>query len=344
MPYSPDPSLVQAIRRHGGGLAPLLLATALVESGGRLDAVGDQGRSHGPFQEYDLGRGAGIPIAARRDPVASTQRAAREFRTFYGRGYRGPELAYAAQRPADRSGYIAKIAAALPIAQRILGSSPADPGADTATPSGGLPTVPQMQMVAGQLDARRLLGMLRAQGRRVLEGQMPSPNYQRELVKLARGALPRAMAVRGAQAVGQAAQSVGQAAAPVAFRPFTMGGGPSAHASRALGNWQSDAAYDLMGRAGDPVPANVAGVVTRISGRPGGAPGFAGYGITIRTPQGDLFYKHLGTRNVEVGQRVTPQTILGTLDAATAGGPHLHLGGTSRSLLDRLARLYVRPR
>lgn len=123
MAYNPDPRLVQAIRSRGGNLAPILLATALVESGGRLDAVGDGGRSHGPFQEYDLGRGAGIPIAQRRDPVAATERALREFQTFYSRGARGADLAYRAQRPADRAGYIQKIKSVLPTAQQILGQA-----------------------------------------------------------------------------------------------------------------------------------------------------------------------------------------------------------------------------
>ncbi len=147
-----------------------------------------------------------------------------------------------------------------------------------------------------------------------------------------------------AQVARQSAATPSQyRAAPGSFGGFSMGGGPDAHHSRAIGNWQSDDAYDLMGKAGDAVPAFVSGVVTKISGQPGGDPGFAGYGITIRTSNGvDLFYKHLGTANVRVGQRIAPQTILGTLDPTTAGGPHLHLGGTNRGFLDQLAKRYAR--
>lgn len=199
----------------------------------------------------------------------------------------------------------------------------ADPGASLPAP--GSPP-------SGQLDARRLMGILNATRQRVLRGEMPGPNYQSELQKLAAGSMPRAMAVQGAKQVGTAAVNAG----------FAMGGGPEAHGSRALGNWQSDNAYDLMGKAGDAVPAYVSGVVTKISGKPGGDPGFAGYGITVRTKDGDLFFKHLGSANVKVGQRITPQTILGTLDPSTAGGPHLHLGGTNRGAIDRLAKLYTR--
>lgn len=188
---------------------------------------------------------------------------------------------------------------------------------------------------AGQLDVKRLMGILGATRQRVLAGQMPGPNYQRELQKLAAAAVPRAQTVSTAQGVGAMAQGAAQAV------KFSMGGGPEAHHSRALGNWQSDDAYDLMGKAGDPVPSYVSGVVTKVSGKPGGDPGFAGYGVTVRTPQGDLFFKHLGTINVKPGQRITPKTLIGTLDPSTAGGPHLHLGGTNRKLIDRLASLYT---
>ena len=66
-----------------------LVQTALIESSLNPTAVGDHGRSHGIFQEYDLGRGAGISIAGRRDVAAATRRAVREFSVFWGRGARG---------------------------------------------------------------------------------------------------------------------------------------------------------------------------------------------------------------------------------------------------------------
>lgn len=116
------------------------------------------------------------------------------------------------------------------------------------------------------------------------------------------------------------------------------GGGPEDHAKRALGNWQSDLAYDLMGEAGSPVTIPIGGKVTNISGSPGGDPGFAGYGVTI---DGKYFFKHLGELGpgIQVGATVKPGQLIGTLDAATAGGPHLHLGGSDRKALDRLVQL-----
>jgi murein DD-endopeptidase MepM/ murein hydrolase activator NlpD len=182
--------------------------------------------------------------------------------------------------------------------------------------------------------------LLNNQRARSLRGLMPAPGFQRELAKVVHGALPRAQVAAAGANVGAQAAQAGQAVTG-AIGGLTMGGGPSAHHSRALGNWQSDDAYDLMGKAGQPIYAGIGGVVTKISGQPGGSPGFAGYGITVRTPQGDLFYKHLGTARVKVGQKIKPGMLIGTLDAKTAGGPHLHLGGTNRALLDRLAKAYT---
>lgn len=138
MAYNPDPRLVDAIVSTApAGDRAIALAVALVESGGRLDAVGDGGRSHGPYQEYDAGRGAGIPIAGRRDPVAATQRFIRELSQYRRRGFTGGELAYRTQRPADHGGYVRKINAALPEAKRILAGYGG--GSGSALPAGAAP-------------------------------------------------------------------------------------------------------------------------------------------------------------------------------------------------------------
>jgi murein DD-endopeptidase MepM/ murein hydrolase activator NlpD len=334
-----NPQLLRAIRLHvPKKYQPLLLATALVESGGRLDAVGDNGQSFGPYQEYTGGRGAGLAPKQRMDPVGSTKRAWREFSSLAGR-FSGPELAYRAQRPADRAGYLKKIAAALPQAQQLLSSAPgAAPG---VPPALGAPGAEDVQQVAGSLDARRLMMLLRNQRGRSLRGLMPAPGFEREIAKVVQAALPRAQVHAAGVNVGTQAAGAAQTLSGVPGG-LTMGGGPEAHASRALGNWQSDDAYDLMGKAGQAVYAPIAGKVVKISGQPGGKPGFAGYGITVRTPQGDLFFKHLGSKKVKVGQRLKPGQLIGTLEASTAGGPHLHLGGTNRGFLDQLAKMYTR--
>lgn len=121
MAYNTDPRLIRAIQENApADLQPVLLATAWAESGGRLDAAGDGGRSHGPYQEYDLGRGAGLSIPQRRDPVGSTQRAVREFQQYARRGYTGGKLAAAAQRPANQGAYAQKVESLVDDARRAL--------------------------------------------------------------------------------------------------------------------------------------------------------------------------------------------------------------------------------
>jgi murein DD-endopeptidase MepM/ murein hydrolase activator NlpD len=221
------------------------------------------------------------------------------------------------------------------------GTSSAPGAAPGVPPALGAPGAEDVQQVAGSLDARRLMMLLRNQRGRSLRGMMPAPGFEREIAKVVQAALPRAQVHAAGVNVGTQATGAAQTLSGVAGG-LTMGGGPGAHHSRALGNWQSDDAYDLMGKAGQAVYAPIAGKVVKISGQPGGKPGFAGYGITVRTPQGDLFFKHLGSKKVKVGQRLKPGQLIGTLDASTAGGPHLHLGGTNRGFLDQLAKMYTR--
>lgn len=220
MAYNPDPSLLAAIQRFAApGDRALALATTLVESGGRLDAVGDGGQSHGPYQEYTQGRGAGLSFAQRRDPAASTQRFLRELASFKAKGLTGAELAYATQRPADRAGYIRKINAALPIAQQLLagagggggGSSFSPPAAPGLTRPEAAPQVasPQGLRLTPGLQ-RRLQAYLEGSREDVLAGRTP------------RDALP---IVRG---IAQAASRVVPAAAPspvMDFQGRTSGGG-----------------------------------------------------------------------------------------------------------------------
>lgn len=89
----------------------LLLATVWQESGGRPEAVGDRGHSVGIFQEHDQGRGHGLSVAQRQDVRAATNRAIDEFVAVRRRNpdvSRG-QWAALAQRPADASGYAARV-------------------------------------------------------------------------------------------------------------------------------------------------------------------------------------------------------------------------------------------
>lgn len=154
MAYNTDPRLLDAIRQAPANLQPVLLATTWVESGGRLDAVGDNGQSFGPYQEYTGGRGAGIAPRDRQDPYASTQRAVREFQQYYNRGYRGGQLAANAQRPANQGAYASKVQSLLDDARRALGgqaTSSERQDLSTTLPSGESAQQPQGSDMAGSL-------------------------------------------------------------------------------------------------------------------------------------------------------------------------------------------------
>lgn len=162
MGYNAD--LLKAARIYGRkyGIDPtLLIATTLVESGGRLDAVGDGGHSFGPYQMNDQGRlkSAGFTQQQAMNPYLATEAAAREYASVARRyGVSGAQLASDAQRPLDRAGYRKKINDALPQARAILSGqggaidssylnapvtgSDVDSG-DTTT-AGGVPARPQL--------------------------------------------------------------------------------------------------------------------------------------------------------------------------------------------------------
>lgn len=214
-----DPRLLRAIQSQAPrNLRSLLLATALVESGGRLDAVGDQGMSYGPYQEHSRGRGSGIPPAQRMDPVASTQRAVREFQTFFKRGARGPSLAYRAQRPANREDYIRKISAALPQARQLLaqGGGPATAArAGAPAASGSTFQVTDPGSGGQPFNTRGFMNLIQRQTERALQGQMPEPTYMlalANLVKEARSGTPPQFAYQAGAAPGGGPSAPGAAA------------------------------------------------------------------------------------------------------------------------------------
>jgi hypothetical protein len=113
---------------------------------------------------------------------------------------------------------------------------------------------------------------------------------------------------------------------------FKWGGGPSDHGSRALGNWQSDNAWDIMAPAGTPVYAIEGGVISKL----GGSTELIrkviyGYNVTIKSENNEFFYTHLGSRNsnLNIGDKVNKGDFLGTigLPAENPKWPqHVHIG------------------
>lgn len=118
-------------------------------------------------------------------------------------------------------------------------------------------------------------------------------------------------------------------------------GGPHDHGKRALGNWQSDTAWDLGGPAGTAVYSPLPGTVIKVSDWDDRAQ-FRGQGVTIDHGNGNQgFYKHLGNVVVKPGQRVGTGTLLGGLADGTGGGPHLHLGASSNAFLESIVGYYL---
>lgn len=167
--------------------------------------------------------------------------------------------------------------------------------------------------------------------------------------KVVNAAMAEQMTPVGTSVPGQPATAQPQQGGGVGIIPndgtqpgLSKWGGPDDHGARALGNWQSDMAWDLGGPAGTAVYSPLAGTVIKVSDWDDRAQ-FRGQGVTIDHGNGNQgFYKHLGNVAVRAGQQVGPGTLLGGLADGTGGGPHLHLGGSSNAFLESLLGYYLR--
>ena len=221
-----------------------------------------------------------------------------------------------------------------PGAAPAAGPAPARPG---ATPGG---------TVAGGLDTSTLMALMRQQTQRIRAGQ----GYDRALGMKIRQTVIDSIGqqnVGGGRVPGSAvtggAQQDPAIQADGAQPKLSKWGGPSDHGNRALGDWQSDLAWDLGGPTGTAIRNPLPGRVVKVSGSPGGRPQFAGYGVTVDYGGGrQAFFKHLGTLGpgIRAGARIPRGALLGGLDGRTAGGPHLHLGATNQGFLQSLLPYY----
>ena len=108
------------------------------------------------------------------------------------------------------------------------------------------------------------------------------------------------------------------------------GGGAKEHGSRAVGNWYSDNAIDLMGPAWAAVYAVEDGLIGAVTLRPTNGRGVSdGSTVFLHGDSGTSYaYMHLegSTVTVRQGMRVKAGSFIGRIGPKTAGGPHLHLG------------------
>jgi uncharacterized membrane protein YgcG len=111
--------IVAEIAKKDGVDPATAVADMLVESGGNNKAIGDGGHSVGLFQLNDQGEGAGMSVAERQDPTRNAEIALSHFAKANS-GEDPGVVAYNAERPADRSAYVAKVDASLGEAHTLL--------------------------------------------------------------------------------------------------------------------------------------------------------------------------------------------------------------------------------
>jgi len=120
--------------------------------------------------------------------------------------------------------------------------------------------------------------------------------------------------------------------------------GPKDHASRKLGNWQSDNATDIFGKPGTTVYSITKGTVSKIGGNEKDHTGkIYGGSITVKGKDGysDIFYTHLQRIKVVKGQEVTLGTPLAEISLweTSPKGSHVHVGLPYRIKLNSILDL-----
>lgn len=107
--------------------------------------------------------------------------------------------------------------------------------------------------------------------------------------------------------------------------------GPTNHAARPLGNWQSDHAWDLFAIPGTPVPSLTSGKVTNVGDNGLDGDKVFGWKLTVVGSNGapTIFYTHLKNLKVKNGDTVTTGQIIGEVSEWPGHGSemtHVHIG------------------
>lgn len=303
-----------------------VLRVARTEGGIRWGAIGDQGTSFGPFQLHvggALPKGRGAKWA---NSPAGLEYAIRQMAKSGAKGLKGKKAVEAIvrnfERPADPNASIMK---AMGFGAQYTGGQPNAVARQQRNP--GQTKLDYAPVRAAQHNLAMAFFNSAAGGDFDISAALALAGAKPIKTKI--GGDPK----KSKNLMGPPGMRKGKAL----ISGFTMGGGPEAHGSRPLGNWQSDKAWDLMAPAGTAVYAPSDGVVTKVRWSDNGKTVW-GTQITLRLPNGEeIFLTHLGPKvRVKAGQKIKKGQLLGRLGNAPYFAPHLHIGIKNGTLEDYL--------
>lgn len=325
-----DPKVIAFTKRAAAqaGADPVaMLATEITEDGARLGVIGDNGTSAGSFQFHKGGALGNHPFSW-ADTYPAFLNRAQEFarlQVHHGKG------AASVQRPADPTGYAAKVDANTAEARRLLGNAapPVQPAVTQPKPTA--PVIHGSNLLASLLADQSdgyvspLQGILNSNAQLAHIAPITLPNQP----LVAPTATPATTTLQPTPAQ-QAAHTPKPTGKVITGKAKIIGypdqGTHGIAFNRAGGslNWESTRAVDIAMPTGTPIYAPTSGVIGPQIGSLGSGGRFAGLRVHLNGGGNEFYFAHLSKLAVKAGQRVQAGQIIGYSGAAN-GVSHLHL-------------------
>lgn len=239
MAYSP--AVVNALRKYApsSGAPVAYVAAAMVESNLDPYAIGDNGDSVGLFQENENGRGYGLSVAERQNPVENARRAAEEFARTRGSG---PVRAFNAQRPEDRADYIAKVRAKMDEARQLLGQRGPQRSVTAGDSATEAPDLDLSSLAIGALGNRRQgESFTRSVANQFLARQLTAPDAVADKTPAQQAALSTVGTPSKPTSKAEQALEFGR---EVIGTPYSWGGGGPGGAGRGFAQGANTVGFD----------------------------------------------------------------------------------------------------